>query len=310
MTHLSWRRLKALCIKESFQILRDPSSGIMAFILPMMLLVIFGYGINLDATSMRLGLCVESTGQPATEFAAHLTGTPYFEIQPGTRPELDTLLAEGAIRGYVILATDFSRAMNNGQSSAPIQVVTDGTEPNIATFLAAFLQNTWSLWQESQARNQGQSISPDADIQARYWYNPAAISRHYLIPGSITIIMTVIGAMLTSLVVAREWERGTMEAVLASPVTRTEILLSKLLPYFLLGMISMGIVAASAVFFMGVPFHGSIPALLLVTALFLLSMLGLGLLISSVMRNQFDSAQTTLNIAFLPAVMLRRLFCY
>ncbi|NLY40343.1 MAG: ABC transporter permease [Desulfovibrionales bacterium] len=308
MTMLSWRRLRALCIKETYQILRDPSSGIMAFILPMLLLVIFGYGINLDATSMRLGLCNESTGQPAAAFAAHLTGTPYFEIQAGTRPQLDALLADGTIRGYVLLASDFSRLVQNGPDPAPIQIVTDGTEPNIATFLAAFIHNTWAIWNESQARAQGLALAPGTDIQARYWYNPAAISRHYLIPGSITIIMTVIGAMLTSLVVAREWERGTMEALLSSPVTRAELLLSKLLPYFVLGMISMGIVAASAVFFMNVPFHGSIPALLLVTSLFLLSMLGLGLLISSAMRNQFDSAQTTLNIAFLPAVMLSGAF--
>jgi ABC-type multidrug transport system, permease component len=113
-------------------------------------------------------------------------------------------------------------------------------------------------------------------MQVRYWYNAAAISRHYLIPGSITIIMTVIGAMLTSLVVAREWERGTMEALLASPVTRTELLLSKLLPYYVLGMISMSVVALSAVHLMGVPFRGSVGALLLVTTVFLLSMLGIG----------------------------------
>jgi len=166
----------------------------------------------------------------------------------------------------------------------------------------------WQDWLQTRAKDQGRDAVQGARMEVRYWYNAAAISRHYLIPGSITIIMTVIGAMLTSLVVAREWERGTMEALLASPVTRTELLLSKLLPYYVLGMISMSVVALSAVHLMGVPFRGSVGALVLVTTVFLLSMLGIGLLISSVMRNQFDSAQTTLNVAFLPAVMLSGAF--
>lgn len=288
--------------------MRDPSSGLIAFALPMALLVIFGYGINLDATRMRLGVHNESTGQSAASFITQLTGSPYFEIHPGSRPQLDKMLADGDIRGYVVLADDFSALVLGGSNTAPIQVVTDGTEPNTANFIAAFVQGAWQVWQETKARNLGEDPVVGVDLQVRYWYNPAAISRHYLIPGSITIIMTVIGAMLTSLVVAREWERGTMEALLASPVTRTELLLSKLLPYFVLGMISMAFVATCAVFFMGVPFRGSVWALLLVTALFLLSMLGLGLAISSVMRNQFDSAQTTLNVAFLPAVMLSGAF--
>lgn len=308
MSPVSWRRLRALCIKETRQILRDPSSGLIAFVLPMLLLIIFGYGINLDATSIRLGLCDEDGGQAAASFSAQLTGSTYFDLYRGNRPELDTLLEAGRIRGYVVLPPDFSRIVYHAQASAPIQVVTDGAEPNTASLIAAFMKNAWQEWRYVRARELGLDPVQEADIQVRYWYNPAAISRHYLIPGSITIIMTVIGAMLTSLVVAREWERGTMEALLASPVTRLELLLSKLLPYYVLGMISMAVVSLVAVQLMDVPFRGSILALVLVTSVFLLSMLGIGLFISSVMRNQFDSAQTTLNVAFLPAVMLSGAF--
>lgn len=308
MSAISPRRLRALCVKETRQILRDPSSGIIAFVLPLMLLVIFGYGINLDASRVRLGLCVEDTGAEAASFAAKLSGSSYFRIFPGSRPELDAMLESGRIRGYAVLAQDFSRVRTAPGETAPIQVVTDGAEPNTANLIAAFMKNVWQEWRETRARDLGLEPARGADIQVRYWFNAAAISRHYLIPGSITIIMTVIGAMLTSLVVAREWERGTMEALLASPVTRAELLLSKLLPYYVLGMISMAVVALAAVHLMGVPFRGSVMALLLVTSVFLLSMLGIGLLISSVMRNQFDSAQTTLNAAFLPAVMLSGAF--
>ncbi|HDQ41148.1 MAG TPA: ABC transporter permease [Desulfonatronum sp.] len=308
MKFMSRRRLTALCLKETRQILRDPSSGIVAFALPMILLVIFGYGLNLDTTRLRMGLCNEDKGAAAESFTAKLTGSTYFEIVPGSRAELDTLLETGRIRGYAVLAQDFSRIIEEGRATAPIQVVTDGAEPNTANFIGAFMKNAWQEWRRTRARDLGHDTAMGVEIQVRYWYNPAAISRHYLIPGSITIIMTVIGAMLTSLVVAREWERGTMEALLASPVTKAELLLSKLIPYYVLGMISMSVVALCAVHIMGVPFRGSVGALLLVTTVFLLSMLGIGLLISSVMRNQFDSAQTTLNVAFLPAVMLSGAF--
>lgn len=308
MSGFSRTRLWALCRKEARQILRDPSSAIIAFVQPMLLLFIFGYGINLDMDHLRLGLCDEDGGPAAAEFTAQLTGSPYFEITDASRPRLDLLLENGDIRGYVVLARDFSRLLDSPGETAPLQVVTDGAEPNTANFVGAFVGNAWQQWQQTRARDRGETAVRGVEVQTRYWFNPAAVSRHYLIPGSITIIMTVIGAMLTSLVVAREWERGTMEALLASPVTRTELLLSKLLPYYTLGIVSMVVVVLCAVFVMGVPFRGSIAALFLVTTVFLLSMLGIGLFISSTMRSQFDSAQTTLNVAFLPATMLSGAF--
>ncbi|GAB6113052.1 ABC transporter permease [Desulfomicrobium salsuginis] len=308
MSGFSRTRLWTLCRKEARQILRDPSSAIIAFVQPMLLLFIFGYGINLDMDHLRLGLCDEDGGPAAAEFTAQLTGSPYFEITGASRPRLDLLLENGDIRGYVVLARDFSRLLDSPGETAPVQVVTDGAEPNTANFVGAFVSNAWQQWQQTRARDRGDTAVRGVEVQTRYWFNPAAVSRHYLIPGSITIIMTVIGAMLTSLVVAREWERGTMEALLASPVTRTELLLSKLLPYYTLGIVSMVVVVLCAVFVMGVPFRGSIAALFLVTTVFLLSMLGIGLFISSTMRSQFDSAQTTLNVAFLPATMLSGAF--
>ncbi len=138
----------------------------------------------------------------------------------------------------------------------------------------------------------------------RYWFNPAAISRHYIIPGAITIIMTVIGAILTSLVIAREWERGTMEALLSTQVTRSELLLSKLIPYYFLGMAAMALCMAVAVWVLGVPYRGSLLILLLISSLFLASTLGMGLLISTLTRNQFNAAMVALNAAFLPSIML------
>jgi ABC-2 type transport system permease protein len=183
-------------------------------------------------------------------------------------------------------------------------VITDGAEPNTASFVQNYARNAWDHWREQRALDQGRGKTAGVTLEPRYWFNPSAESRNYLIPGSITIIMTVLGALLTSLVVAREWERGTMEALLASPVTRAELLLSKLLPYYALGIISLTLCVLVAVFLLHVPFRGSVGALFLVGSLFLGSALGLGLLLSTVTRNQFNAALAALNAGFLPALIL------
>ena len=189
-------------------------------------------------------------------------------------------------------------------STAPVQVVADGTEPNIAQFVKSTVTGVWQTWQLQRAEDRGNTLHREIVLEPRFWFNPSAESRNFIIPGSITVIMTVIGALLTSLVVAREWERGTMEALLASPVTRSELLLSKILPYYGLGMISLMLCVVVAHWVLKVPFRGTFLALWMVGSLFLLSVLGIGLAISTGMRNQFNAAQAALNAAFLPAVML------
>jgi ABC-2 type transport system permease protein len=302
---ISWRRLTALCRKESYQIVRDPSSIVIAFALPVILLMIFGYGVNLDASRVRIGILNEDSGPDAALFAASLGASPYFEPHPSTsRAELASWLTAGQIRGIVILQSDFGARLARPGGSAPLELIADGAEPNTANFVAAYVGGAWQSWARQRALDKGVAVAPPIDLVARYWFNPAALSRNFIVPGSIAIIMTIIGALLTSLVIAREWERGTMEALLSTPVTRTELLLSKILPYYVLGILSMLICLGIAVFLFGVPFRGSLGLLILFTSLFLGSALGLGLLLSTVMRNQFNAAQAALNAAFLPAMML------
>ncbi len=295
----------ALCRKEALQILRDPSSNLTAFVLPLIMLFIFGYGISLDSPGLKIGLLLEDTGPEARDFAASLMGTRYLRVQTmQNRAALFRALTEGNVRGFVVVPMDFSERLKRGLASAPLQVVTDGAEPNTANFVENYVRSAWDGWLQQRAARLRQGTPPGIGLEPRFWFNPSAESRNYLIPGSITIIMTVIGALLTSLVVAREWERGTMEALLASPVTRLELLLSKLIPYYVLGMISLLICVAAAVFLFGVPFRGSVLVLLMLGSLFLGSALGLGLLLSTATRNQFNAAQAALNAAFLPAVIL------
>ncbi|MEZ5277954.1 MAG: ABC transporter permease [Opitutaceae bacterium] len=304
-TNFSFRRFRALCKKEVFQIVRDPTSIAIAFLLPAMLLIIFGYGISLDSNSLRVGLVMEDTGPEARDFVSSLEGSPYLAlVTTGDREQMADALTAGRIRGFVVISSDFSRRLARAGERAPIQVIADGSEPNTAQFVSGYLQGAWQSWLGQRAAASGHRRIAPIRIDPRYWYNPAAISRYYLLPGSITIIMTVIGALLTSLVVAREWERGTMEALLSTPVNRAELILSKLIPYYVLGIIALAICVGMAVVFFGVPFRGSIPVLLLVSSLFLGSALGMGLLISTVTRNQFDAAQVALNAAYLPALIL------
>jgi ABC-2 type transport system permease protein len=302
---ISWRRLTALCRKESFQIVRDPSSIVIAFALPVILLMIFGYGVNLDTSRLRIGVLNEDSGRDAALFLATLAASPYFEPHPSSsRAELRRWLTAGEVRGIVILQSDFGARLARPADTAPLEIITDGAEPNTANFVAAYVEGAWQSWARQRALDKGIPVAPPIDLIARYWFNPAALSRNFIVPGSIALIMTIIGALLTSLVIAREWERGTMEALLSTAVTRAELLLSKVLPYYVLGIISMLICVGIGVWVFGVPFRGSVALLILYTSLFLGSSLGLGLLLSTVTRNQFNAAQAALNAAFLPAMML------
>lgn len=302
---ISGRRLWALCRKESYQIVRDPSSVLIAFILPVLLLFIFGFGVSLDSSRMRVGLVVEDGSAEAQGFADALYGSPYIVAVRGhSRTAMIERLRAGAVRGVVVLAPDFARRVTAGSVSAPVEVLTDGAEPNTANFVTSFVQGAWQIWLVNRAAERGTAFAPGIRLEPRYWFNPSTVSRNFLVPGSIAVIMTIIGALLTSLVVAREWERGTMEALLSTPVTRAELLLSKVLPYYLLGIVSMLICWAVTVWVLRVPFQGSLPVLLVATSLFLGSALGLGLLLSTLTRNQFNAAQAALNAAFLPATLL------
>ena len=299
------RRLLAMCRKESYQIVRDPSSIVIAFALPLVLLLIFGYGVNLDAARVRIGLLNQDSGADSARFAATLEASRYLAPRVATtRATLDRWLLEGRVRGLVILQSDFSARLARPGQTAPVEIVTDGGEPNTANFVAAYVRGAWAGWQQQRARDHGLAGAAAIEVIPRFWFNPAAVSTHFIVPGSIAIIMTIIGALLTSMVVAREWERGTMEALLSTPVTRSEFLLSKIIPYYILGMLSMVLCVSMAVWLFDVPFRGSLALLMLLTSLFLGSSLGLGLLLSTVTRNQFNAAQAALNAAFLPANML------
>lgn len=295
------RRLVALVRKESLQVLRDPSSLVIAFVLPVVLLFLFAYAVSLDIRKVRIGLVLESDGAEAHALAAAFAGTPYFEVFPARdRREVEAAVVRGELKGYVVIPQDFSHRLRSAVAGSPVQVVTDGSQPNTAGFVANYAQGVIRGWLESSGRRLPGLI----EVRPRFWFNPEIESRRFLVPGAIAIVMTMIGTLLTALVLAREWERGTMEALLSTPARIGEILLGKLLPYFGLGLLATLLSAGLAVYVFGVPLRGSWLALLLLSSTFLLPALGQGLVISAVAKNQFIASQLALITGFLPAFLL------
>ncbi len=305
---LSMSRLLALCRKETRQITRDPSSMLICFVIPLLLLIIFGYGINLDSAALRMGLVLEDQSPQARNLAAAFKASPFIDARVYTsRQPAIKKMQEGELRGIIIVPTDFSRKLEAFASSgekAGIQLLTDGSEPNTANFVQAYATGAWKIWLQNEMQDKATGMPQLIEEETRFWYNQAAISRNYLLPGAVSIIITVVGAILTSLVIAREWERGTMEALLSTRVTRLELMLSKLIPYYLMGLLALALCMFFSVVVFSVPFNGSWLLLWLVSSLFLANTLGMGLLISTLTRNQFNAAQVALNVAFLPAIML------
>ncbi len=297
-------RLRALVRKEALQIVRDPSSLAIAFVLPLILLFIFGYGVSLDAQHVPVALVVESPSAEATDFTASFEQSPYFEsVRMADIQEAEQALIRGRVDGIVWLRGNFSRDFL-GTKPAPISVIVNGVDANKGRIIEGYVEGAWSNWLALYAASRGQSLKIPVNVEHRVWFNPGLRSRDFLVPGLLAVIMTLIGALLTALVVAREWERGTMEALLVTPVRVREILLGKLIPYFLLGMGGLLLSVAMTVFLFDVPLRGSLWVLLAASALFLFAALGMGLLISTIAKNQFIAGQVAILATFLPAFIL------
>ncbi|MHB1566328.1 MAG: ABC transporter permease [Acidiferrobacter sp.] len=301
---MNGQRLRGLIRKEFLQILRDPSAIAIAFIMPVALLLLFGYGVSLDARHVPVAIVVNHSTPQTSAFIGGLQQSPY--LTPRRYPDIDAArraVMTRQVDGILWLRNDFSRRVLSN-ANASIGVFVNGVDANNAHILEGYLQGVWLTWLQLQATQVGKPLLVPVAGEDRIWFNPALRSRDYLVPGLIAVIMTLIGALLTALVVAREWERGTMEALMASPATIDEILLGKLIPYFLMGMGGMALSVAMAVGLFAVPLEGQLWVLIVAAALFLLVALGMGLLISTLAKSQFVAAQVAIIVTFLPAFIL------
>ncbi|HXP97324.1 MAG TPA: ABC transporter permease [Telmatospirillum sp.] len=298
------RRLMALIRKESLQIGRDPSSLLIAVVLPLLLLFLFGYGVSFDLRRSPICLVVEQPSGAASGLATSFRASRFFDVRSDvTTKGCQEELVAGRVNAVVVIPSDFVNRLA-GRDLAPIQILVDGSDPNTAGLMANYIGGTWRTWQAIEADSRGLSSALRLQVTARYRYNPEKESRNFLLPGLVAVIMTLIGTMLTALVVSREWERGTMEAMMATPLSVFDLLMGKLIPYYLLGMAALAVTTGITIWLFDVPFRGSVLVLVLVSTAFLLTTLGQGLLISTLARNQFVATQAALFSAFLPGFLL------
>ncbi len=300
------RRLKSLIYKESLQIIRDPSSILIAFILPLILLILYGYGVSLDLTNVKVGVVMEDSSPDARNLLGSFTNSRYFDVKVAyDRESFKDDLVAGYIKGIIVIPQDFSKKRLDHSKTLSIQVITDGSEPNTASFVKNYANGVLLNWlNQEKIESSNSNTTSMVTVIPRVWFNPELRSRNFLVPGTLAIIMALTGTLLTSLVVAREWERGTMEALMSTPITIIEILIGKLFPYFVLSIISLLMSFIIALILYDLPFRGSLTLLLITSSAFLFASLGHGLIISTLSRNQFVAAQASLVTAFLPSFLL------
>jgi ABC-2 type transport system permease protein len=304
-----WSRLISLTRKEFRQLLRDRSNLAIGILLPMVLILIFGYGMSLDVKNAPVAVVMEDASPTAHDAIAGLQLSPTIApVLLGSMHDAEELMRERKVDGIVRIPSDFSRALAAG--NARVQLIVHGADAGRATIIQAYVSGALAQTAVRQADRLGSTSGADAPpvgrvtVEQRMWFNAANTSTWYLVPGLIVLIMTLVGAFLTALVMAREWERGTLEALFVTPVRPVEILLAKIIPYFGVGMLGLALCLLAARFLFAVPMYGSLFVVVFSSMLYLIVAVSLGLVISSVTRNQFLASQIALIATFMPSMML------
>lgn len=296
--------LKAFIIKEFYQILRDPSSIVIAFILPLLVIFLYRYGINLDTVKVSLGLKLDDNSQQTTTLIDSFKNNRFINLTVYDNPQkMYNDLSGSHLRGIVVVPNDFSSKLNRNETAA-VQIITDGSETNLANYVQNYSVAILNQWLNFSSMYYRRPPPVLINAETRFWYNQEIDSHYFILPGSLSITMTLIGMLLTALVIAREWERGTMEAILTTKINKLQLVLGKYIPYFILGMLSMAFNVFMCIVLFQIPFRGSLLVLSIFSALFLSAAMGQGLLISTIFKNQFTASQAALFAGFLPAMML------
>ncbi|HVP51574.1 MAG TPA: ABC transporter permease [Terriglobales bacterium] len=307
---MSWHRLAAIARKELIQIWRDSRSLGIVLVMPLAMMLLFGYGVNLDMKHIPVCVFDREGSQQSQDLLKRFQSSEYFNVVfvVDSYPALVRAIDSDKARVGLVVPHDFSERLRTGET-ASVQAIVDATDDNTANLAVGYTQSVVSNFsdqvQVDWLRQQGRpEPKPPISVDARTWFNEDLESRAFIVPGVLALVMSVIGAFLTSLTIAREWERGTMEQLISTPVTPLEIMLGKLAPYFVIGMVNTGICAAVGIWWFQVPFRGSMPALFISSALFMMVVLGLGFFISVIGKSQLAASQMALVATFLPAFLL------
>ena len=298
-------RLVALTRKETRQMLRDRSNLVVGLLLPVVLVLLFGYGLSFDVKNARVTIVLEDSSPTARNIVAGLRGSPYLAPTWTTSmAEAERLIRAGETDAILRVPGDFSRNLAAGEGQ--LQLLLNGVDSSTASAIEGYVGGALAVPIQQQADRAGNKSASTASITIvqRMWFNEAGESTWYLVPGLIVLVMTLIGAFLTSLLIAREWERGTLESLFVTPVRPLELVLSKLAPYIVIGGIDLIMCLLAAKYLFQVPMRGSLWVIVVSSLLYLLVSLALGLYISAVTRNQFAASQMALLASFMPAMML------
>ena len=307
---MNFTRILAIARKEVLQIKRDSRSLLIVLLMPLMLMAVLGYGVNLDIKRLRVLIFDREGSQASQHFAKRFQATEYFDVV-GTVNNYRALadaIDDGVCQLGIVIPHDFSEYLHDGRTVS-VQALVDGTDQNTAQIAIGYAQSVVAAYEQSVESDyfgrKGLGTSPLAlQIEARTWFNEDLESKNYIVPGVVAMVIAVVGALLTSLTIAREWERGTMEQLISTPVTALEIILGKLIPYFAIGLLDTFVCAVVAVWWFQVPFRGSLAVLVTCSGLFVIVILGLGFLISIRTRNQLAASQIGLLTAMLPSMLL------
>ena len=297
------RRLRALVHKEFLQLGRDRSSLLLGVVLPLLLILLIGYGISLDVKNVPTAVVLEDASPTTRDAVSFLDGSPYFSTRYVTSmKEAERLLKSRDVDVILRLPPDFSRRLAQGNAKA--QAVLYGVNTTTAMSAQAYLEAGFATLAAQESAVLAQEPAGQAAVESRLWFNDANTSSWFFIPGLIMLIMTIVGVFLTAVVMAREWERGTFETLFVTPVRATELILAKMIPYFCVAMAGMGLCLIAGRFLYELPMRGSLLLILGVSMLYLVVALGIGLTISAVTKNQFVACQVALLVSFMPSLML------
>ena len=307
---MNLRRVKAVARKEIIQVWRDPRSLMVVLLMPLMQMALLGYGVNLDIKHVTICVFDREGSQQSEALLKAFQASPYFDIVEAERDYngVKRAIDGGRCKMAVVVPPDFSQDLASA-NSASVQAILDATDDNTANIALGYAQSVVGSFsgavqvQRTQSLRLEQPVAP-AVAQYRVWFNEDLVSRDFIMPGVVALVLALVGAQLTSLTISREWERGTMEVLVSTPVNRMELMVGKILPYFFIGLLDAAFCLIIAVFWFETPFRGAVTALFLTTSLFLIVVLGLGYFISASIKSQIGASQIALVVTLLPTTLL------
>ncbi len=307
---MNLRRVRAIAKKEIIQVWRDPRSLMIVLLMPLMQMALLGYGVNLDIKHVPICVFDREGSQQSQSLMKAFQASPYFQIVEA-ETDYDAVkraIDEGRCKMAVVVPPDFSQDLA-ATNSASVQAILDATDDNTANIALGYAQSVIASYSSAVQLQRAQSLGQPPPVvpavaQYRVWFNEDLVSRDFIIPGVVALVLALVGAQLTSLTISREWERGTMEVLVSTPVTRMELMTGKILPYFFIGLLDAALCLVIAVFWFEAPFRGSVWTLFLTTSLFLVVVLGLGYFISASIRSQIGASQIALVVTLLPTTLL------